>query len=238
MILRKWTIPDYIRKVKVSDSRRTLYYERGRKTLPTYLSKGLKEGRYEYMKFRISKTDRYFLVKKDSGERVIANPRTAGKERFKVINGQYLYKSVLHPTMRAKMMEAIKDSLRPHITGKPIALKDFPVMIQVEIHDYIRDKEISSQLWDLDNRFWPYQKAFQDLIVGMGIIPEDNIMYITGAPAPVFYPVKEGKQRKLVFKIVKDERKLIKENDEYTQYLARPDLQGSRGQRGSKSKPA
>jgi hypothetical protein len=70
--------------------------------------------------------------------------------------------------------------------------------------------------WDLDN-LWIYNKCMQDVLVDTGVLAEDNVMYVTAAAAPEFYPVDNEDDRKLVFKIYKDERDVIKNNTQYNE---------------------
>jgi hypothetical protein len=60
--------------------------------------------------------------------------------------------------------------------------------------------------WDLDNK-WIYLKVFQDLLVGEGIIPDDNIKYVSKAASMEFFPVQDEGERKLVFTLKSDTRK-------------------------------
>lgn len=220
MILRIIRIPEYIRRIKLSESRRARYYEKG-KSVPPYVNKKIAEKVYKYKAFKVGGKRKYFLVDGD-GNRVVANPRVAGTPRYKVINGQQFYKGALHSAERRKIIEAIKEDIRQHLDRVvPIDKDHYPVQIKVEVYDQILDPEIKDQLWDLDNRFYPYQKAFQDILVEEGIIPEDNIMYITSPPSPQFIPVDRASERALVFKIYKDNRKIVTDNEQYQEYFGR-----------------
>ena len=221
MILREYIIPNYIRRVKLSDSRRPIYYNKG-KSLPPYVQKKWDKKEYIYKWFKTTKGKVQYLVNKATGERVVANPRAAGTARYQVINGQQFYKASIHNATRRLIIEGIKDNFRPHLKDMtPVEMEHFPVHIEVELHDHIIDSEIRDQLWDMDNRFYPYQKAFQDLLTEEGIIPEDNIMYITKPPCPVFVPIDDGETRKLIFKIVRDDRQEIRANQAYRDYFKR-----------------
>jgi len=57
----------------------------------------------------------------------------------------------------------------------------------------------------------------QDVLVDEGVLAEDNVMYVTAAAAPEFYPVEDEEDRKLVFLIYKDERDVIAENPLYNE---------------------
>jgi hypothetical protein len=61
--------------------------------------------------------------------------------------------------------------------------------------------------WDLDN-LWIYTKCIQDLLVEEGIMPDDNIQFVSKPAAPEFFPISNEEDRKLVFKIYKDERNI------------------------------
>ena len=103
---------------------------------------------------------------------------------------------------------------------------EFPIRIDMEIHDIIRD-ENSNSLWDMDNRAWPYIKAFQDCLTGNKdkngnnknkiIIPDDNILYITQPPIPLYIPVDDTYDRKIVFRLVEETDERILKHKAYQQ---------------------
>ena len=202
-------IPNYIRQVELSKARQVKYYELGKK-LPK-AKKYEDKTKYDFQEipgFGIRK----FLIDLHTKQRVIANPKAAGTARHVVINGQKIYNGEVDKHVRNKVLSEIKKSFIPYINQLDIILK-FPIRIRCEIHDVIRENNGGS-LWDLDNRSWPYIKAFQDCLTGnrnkdlllqcKKVIPDDNILYITQAPLPLFIPVNTEEERKLVF-IIEEE---------------------------------
>lgn len=206
-------IPKYLRKVKLSEARKAKYYEAG-KAAP-------KAKRYHDRKrfdYQIHGT-RSFLTDLETGEKVIANPRAAGTPRYIAINGQKLYNGEMHKHIRNKVLSEIKQQYAPYINQLDV-ITEFPLMIEMEVHDIIREPS-SNSLWDLDNRSWPYIKAFQDCLTGnkdkdgnlrnKQIIPDDHILFITQSPVPKFIPIEDEDERKLVFRIKKeDDKRIIK----------------------------
>lgn len=211
-------IPKYIRRVKLSESRRTKYYELGKKIPKSAKYRDM--SKYEYREIKGYKKRR-FLVDKATGERVIANPRAAGTPNYVVINGQKIYNGEVAGPIRNKMMKEIKAFMAPFIAElDPIT--DFPIRINMEIHDVI--KEDGYSFWDVDNRAWPYIKAFQDCLTGdrgnyRKIIEDDHMMYITQPPIPLFVPVSNSEDRKLVFTITKEEDKRILTQEDFYKTL-------------------
>lgn len=212
-------IPNYIRKVKLSEARNIKYYEKGKRE-----PKALKYSdvdKYEWMKFSNNKT---YLVDKTTKERVIANPKAAGTPRFVTINGQKIYNGDIDKHLRNKVMSSIKEFFTPFIAQLDvIPIECFPIMLTLEVHDIIREPS-SNSLWDVDNRAWPYIKAFQDCLTGnkdkegkkrcKQIIPDDNVLFITQPPVPKFIPVDNEEDRKLVFTIVREtDRRILKHKD-------------------------
>ena len=192
------SIPLFIKKVMISKARRIKYYKKGGKTPKKYASYGFdSKGR---------------LIDSE-GECVAANPRTIGKPKYITINGQALYNARMSPHIRSKIVNAVKDSFVPHIKDiKPIS--NLPVRISLQFHDTIRQAN-----WDLDNQ-WLYNKCFQDLIVKHGILPDDDIRYITKAGAPEFFPVDSEQERKLVFTISPEDRKEVIEHNYYDEFYS------------------
>lgn len=190
-------IPIYIRKVVISNAIRPKYFEPKDK-LPL---------KYQNLNFQFKpcptsakgKT-KILLVDIAKGEKVIKNPKVCGEQKTKLINGQKIYNGEIQRWDRAKMMDAIKLCFQPYIKNVQ-KITSFPLVITAEVHDFVRDPELKNQLWDLDNRFYVYQKCFQDILVKEKIIAEDDVLHITGSPAPKFIPLYPGEERKLIFKI-------------------------------------
>lgn len=217
-------IPKYIRQVKLSDSRLKKYYEKGKKEPKA--SKYKDTEKYVWKKFN---DGRIFLVELETGERVLANPRAAGTPRYITINGQKIYNGEASKHIRNKILSEIKESFAPYVNKlAPINLEDFPIRIELEVHDIIREPS-SNSLWDVDNRAWPYVKAFQDCLTGntdkkgkkrnKQIIPDDNVLYITQPPVPKFVPVDNEEDRKLVFTIVREKDPRVLKHKEFCKQL-------------------
>ncbi len=193
------SIPLFIKKVMISKSRRIKYYKEGGK-IPI-----------KYSKYGFDSKGRLI---DDKGEYIVANPRTIGKPKYITINGQALYNARMSPHIRSKIVNAVKDSFEPHLNGvEPIV--NLPVRISLKLYDTIRQAN-----WDLDNQ-WLYNKCFQDLIVKKGIIPDDDIRYITKAGAPEFVPVDNEQDRKLVFTISSETRDEILKYKYYDEFYSK-----------------
>ena len=108
----------------------------------------------------------------------------------------------MSPHIRSKVVNSVKDSFLPYMKhiGK---IESLPIRISLKMHDTIRQAN-----WDLDNQ-WLYNKCFQDLLVKLNIIPDDDIKYVTKSAAPEFVPVDNESQRKLVFTLEPEEREEI-----------------------------
>ena len=135
----------------------------------------------------------------NDGQPIIRNARSVNTPRMKKINGQDFYAGNTRPVMRVKIVNAIKDAFRPYLR-KVRKIKSFPVKLHCEFHDMPGRAD-----WDLDNK-WIYCKVFQDLLVQEGKLPDDNIKFVSQAAAMEFYPVEKEEDRKLVFRIVSDDR--------------------------------
>lgn len=249
------TIPNYIRKVKLSDKRRAIYYfydgvsVRARsKGLPAkyYRTQGyvfsvdnLKD---EYKIIYTKGTNKKYIIENDEDLQqavnevkakfdgkvwfadklqaslrlhkfddefkqylpVIANPDTVGTPNYLIINGQSIYSSNIAEFTRGEMFKQIKDSFLPYLVDIPPVIK-YPILIDLELHDTV-DNVLAkgSTRWDVDNRAYPYCKAFCDTLVDLKIIKDDDRLHITRPPAPTFYPTNG--ESKLVFNIYKDPR--------------------------------
>ena len=214
-------IPNYIRTVKLSEARKKKYYEKGKKEPKA--KKYLDTSKYEWKTFK----GRQFLVDLATNERVVANPRAAGTPSIATINGQKIYNNEIEKHTRNKMLGAIKNSFAPYI-NKLDVIEEFPLKIEMEIHDVIREPS-SNALWDVDNRAWPYIKAFQDCLTGnkdadgkkrnRQIIPDDNVLFITRPPSTTYIPIDPEEERKLVFIIKKETDPRILKHKEHSKQL-------------------
>jgi len=223
-MIQKVEIPKYIREIKLSEARIKKYYELGKKHPKS--EKFNDKTKYEYKEVP-GYGKRKFLVDLKTGERVVANPRAAGTPRVLTINGQKIYNGEVSKHIRNKVLSEIKTSFIPYIE-KLNEIKNFPICIEMEIHDVIREPN-SKSLWDLDNRAWPYIKAFQDCLTGNKdkqgkkrnkvVLKDDNVLYITQPPVPKFIPVEKEDDRKLVFIIKEETDQRILSNTEYIKEL-------------------
>lgn len=244
---KKIEIPEYIRQVTLSNKRRSLYWifdkqavKSRNKILPASFIKP--EYKEEYKKnnvfwnvmlksmydFKTEKGHTY-LVYKATGQKVLANPRTAGTPKVVVINSQNLYSGTMNEFERIKIVTAIKESFLPYVkTLNPI--KDYPIKVSLEIQDTIVN-EFGGARWDLDNRGYLYFKCFMDLITTgktgitdkegnrltrmAPILIDDSSMYVTGVGGLTFTPIENSKDRKLIFTITSDNREVISKNKEF-----------------------
>jgi len=195
ILLRRITVPKYIKHVVLSKRRRAKYYTKKSK-IPK---------KYQGMPFN----KKGILVDK-LGNPLIANPRVVGTPRLKKINGQDFYKGTDSPHIRSKVVSELKSFLKPFVKGiEPIT--SYPVQIKLKLYDVVGVGN-----WDLDN-LWIYNKCMQDVLVDEGILAEDNVMYVTAAAAPEFVPVETEEERKLVFDIYNDRRTVILDNPLYNE---------------------
>lgn len=219
-------IPLYIREYVLSESVRVKYYEKGKKKLPnkycnTHLLKtqNLREPdgvNYIWKDFPVVRQGNKMMVSHltnaASGKRIEANADHVGKRNVSNINGQAIYNGNASPHARNKMIGQIKDQYKD-IVNKIKPFEVFPLRIYVYIFDTVIDDWYSNgQDWDVDNRFFPYGKAFADTLKAEGKIPDDNVYYITEPPHAIFVPVDDSPDRKLLVRIYKDNRPIILNN--------------------------
>lgn len=193
-LLYSITINNYIRKVKLADSRRAKYFKPGESIPRKYLGDNFIWKEAKLSKKRVE--NRLYDIISETF--VIKNPKVAGTERWEVINGQKIYNQGYHPFVRQKIMEQIHLSFVPYLVD--LKIDKFPLFIECEIHDLEIDPISRGQYWDVFNRAYPYCKAFEDVLQKCKVIPDDDYRYITCPSHPIFYPLKEGNP-KLVFNI-------------------------------------
>jgi hypothetical protein len=189
-------IPEYITHVTLSKSRRPKYYKKGQKIPKKYA----KFKKYD-LKGRLLGAD---------GQPIVANAGVVNKPREQKINGQQLYSGNMNPMMRSKVVSLIKEFFNVHTSSlEPVAV---PVRIEADLYCPMAAKN-----WDLDNQ-WIYHKCFLDSLVKNGVLPDDNIMFVTQAPGFRYFPVDHKEDRKLVYRLIPEDRPEILEHGAYISY--------------------
>jgi hypothetical protein len=208
-LICKVEIPKYLKKIVLSKARREKHFELGKGKAPP--KKYTKNSRYEWKRCQVGKRQTSKLVDTETKKFVVANPIAAGTPKFQRINGQDLYAGNLSVHTRNKIFTELKEFFIDFI--KDIKeIKNTPVKIHLEVHDEIIE---CTSLWDLDNRAYPYKKAFQDTLTGNRgkyevKLEDDNILFVTNISTQ-FVPVDNTEDRKLVYLIYKeDDNRVLK----------------------------
>lgn len=126
------------------------------------------------------------LYNTETKEYVIKNPSVAGTPNDEIINGQKMYNGEYNPFTRDKIMQAIHDYMIPFLKGLEL-ISTFPLIIDGFMYDYGKECPISKgRLWDVGNRQFPYNKAFEDVLQKEGVIKQDDFEHIIGSPRLIF----------------------------------------------------
>lgn len=200
------TIPQYITHVQLAKARKAKYFKKGTATAKKRAAK------YKHKMYTWNKQG--WLVS-PSGERVVANSKSAGTPRFLKINGQQLYSGNMNAMVRSKVVNEIKDFMATYVKD----LEPMKVPIRVESDLYA---PLAAKNWDLDNQ-WIYHKCFLDALVNAGVIPDDNVMFVTQAPAFRFFPVEHKEDRAIVYRLIEEDRPEILEHGAYIAYHSTDD---------------
>lgn len=190
------TIPEYITHVQLSKSRRPKYYTRKQKIPKKYA----KYKKYD-LKGRLLGPD---------GEPIIANAGVVAKPRMLKINGQQLYSGNMNAMVRSKVVNVIKDFMFDFV--KDVEPMTVPIRVESDLY-----APLAAKNWDLDNQ-WIYHKCFLDALVKAEVIPDDNVMFVTQAPAFRFFPVEHKEERKIVYRLIPEDRPEIIEHGAYIAY--------------------
>jgi len=194
-------IPEYITHVTLSKSRRPKYYKKGQKIPKKYA----KFKTYD-LKGRLLGAD---------GHPLVANAGVVNKPREQKINGQQLYSGNMNPMMRSKVVSLIKEFFQPFTAN----LDSVAVPVRIEADLYC---PMAAKNWDLDNQ-WIYHKCFLDSLVKNGVLPDDNIMFVTQAPGFRYFPVDHKEDRKLVYRLIPEDRPEILQHGAYISYHTETD---------------
>jgi hypothetical protein len=94
-------------------------------------------------------------------------------------------------------VQAIREDLKKYLP-ESLDLK-FPITIEAEFHV---DPRFAN--WDIGN-LWIYDKVFEDVLQDEGLIPNDNILYVTKSGGARFIPIVNNIDRRIVFILREDE---------------------------------
>lgn len=211
----KLEFPNYPRKVEISKARRPKYYTPKK---PPKAIKYSDRAKYQYLCKPGDKS--IYLYELSTGLKVIANPKASGTPKYETINAQNIYNQHMSSFTRAKMIIFLHKYFNDYLLSQPKIVEeikrmsqDYPLKMQLEIHDTI--KVDNNSFWDTQNRSWFYVKAFEDVLVKKGILKDDNTLFIPRPCAPVHIPIEDTNNRKLVFIIEKEDDTRIINNKEY-----------------------
>ncbi len=187
------TIPDYPDKVLIAKARRAVYYvdnttTKGKSLLPRSYNDITKYAFIDGVLHNLK-----------TGEPVLANPRTAGKPRYWVVNFQDIWNGNMSKQARNNVVGKLKEVLRPHIKNIR-KIKAFPVEISIDIYD-------TQCPVDISNRGAVYTKVIEDLLTDEGKIPDDKIDYVNCSGRTKFIKIDDIKNKRMDIKITKSSNK-------------------------------
>ena len=184
--IRLISIPQYPDKVLIANARRPKYYKKGDKIPPSFLKK-------DWYVFN----EKGILINLRTNQPQLANPGTAGKPRYWVVNFQDIWNGNMARQSRASRVDKLKEILRPYVARiKPI--KVFPIEVSLHIYDV-------SMPVDISNKGVIYTKVIEDLMVEQGVIPNDTVQYINCSGRVRYIEVKDPKDKCLHIAIYKSE---------------------------------
>lgn len=171
------TIPNYLRKVKLSESRRPKYYFFGAEIPEKYNSE-----RYSWRKKGKIKC----LYDNEEGQFVLKNAKSAGKPNYQVIAGNEIY-ARMHERKRMMIVHSLKDHFKEHISAqvKEIPKDYFPISVSMEVHAPFGYAD-----WDVDN-LWIYHKCFLDSLRDLKLIPDDSVLHVRQAGQTTLLPTND-----------------------------------------------
>lgn len=191
------TVKDYPDKVLIAKARRPKYYL----SLDSKLTGNREIPKTFQNPEKYTFDDRGILVKRSTGEPQLANPQTAGKPRYWVVNFQDIWNGNMAKQDRAMKVDRLKNILRPYIEQiDPIMT--FPIGIEIVIFD-------TECPVDISNKGVIYTKVIEDLLVNTNkdkednkhIIPDDSIEYINDSGRTKFVRILNKEDKKMEIRI-------------------------------------
>lgn len=195
----KVTIPQFNDLVRIAEKRSVLPFKKdSKKKIPK-----------KYQTDEYSWNGKGYLIHTKTGVVVAANAIMQGKPRDWRINGQDIYNQKVKQSARNAVMVKIHNKfIRPLREVQPIDPEQFPLTLRINfyVRDYTKIKfEGKGRLKNIDNdNRWIYEKAVQDTMVELGILPDDNPKYINGNHKKTYF-VETDEECRLEIILLKDD---------------------------------
>lgn len=181
-------IPNYLKRVKLSNSRRPKFIKMTKESLP----EKYKGENYIWKK----RGKEICLYDKKEETFVVKNSKAAGTPSYQTIAGNEIY-ARMHERKRMLIVHALKDHFKEHIQNqvKEIPKDMYPLSISMELHSQFGYAD-----WDVDN-LWIYHKCFLDSLRDLKVIPDDSILHVRQAGQTSFIPTIENVTPTMIFNI-------------------------------------
>lgn len=161
ILLDSVRIDDFSEYIEISKKRITKPYIKNKCRLPKkYLNSDI---------FIFDKKNR--LINKETGEIIVKNKRTAGKPRYKKVNGQEIYNGNISRQARASLVKKIHGFLAPYLQNIKIPDNIDIYPLSIELLFYVND--LGKGTIDNDNR-WIWIKCVRDTLTEIGKWVDDN----------------------------------------------------------------
>lgn len=191
-------IPLYREEFQYSQSRKPTYWKKTDK-LPAYANLGISSGNYIW----VLKGSKECLFDTIKSEFIVKNSKSAGKPRVMSINSQPFWAGGNGSEwVRMKMKDAVKSEFVPYI-ARHLPLKIFPPknkFIQIEFIFFYPFKTKVKQYQDYINHWFVRQKIFEDTLVDMKVISDDNPDILRGGYGR-YVEIENEQERRLEIKI-------------------------------------
>ena len=164
-LLQTLTVAPYTTRIMTQASVRPVYYNVNRKRkgkVPPGMMKRLRAG-------KLTKDNKGFVLR--DGEKILANPRTAGKPKFITIAGNQFTSGFANFGHRNAVVVQLKDYLRPYVEQQLAPFDDFPLYVTFTLYMCMDGQDA----FDLSN-LWFWSKYMEDILFEpeLGIIPDDE----------------------------------------------------------------
>lgn len=182
-------IDNFSEYIEVSKKRRSKPYIQGKCRVPKkYLGSD-----YHWVK----KGKFFVLARVQDGLILTSNSLSAGKPKYKKINGQEIYNGNISRQARASLVKKIHEYFIPILKDIPVFddISQYPLTL--ELLFYIRDQ--GNNNIDNDNK-WIWRKCIQDTISELKKWPDDN-NYVISRNEEETILIPEDQEQKLIINI-------------------------------------
>jgi hypothetical protein len=142
---------------------------------------------------KVIKVGRKLYLSDNLGNLFIKNPKSMGKPKYWVLNGQEMYSGNLHKRSRASLANKYHQWFKPYIEAQ------IPRPIEIGEYQFLRItcivEEVKRPQMPDPSNLWPWIKWFEDSLQELGLLKDDARAYVKDTGRIIVKEALEGEEK-------------------------------------------